>query len=376
MEAEEFDKLIRGKNINFLVGSGASVPLYPSLSFGKDYPTFEEVVSDKKITEQAKGFMYIFYFMNWIKPMSEMLNSCKRDSSYSEVFNNYKKLIGAFYNYLRSESNESPKRINIFTTNYDLLFEKAFDEYIYENPLIYFNDGSRGVFKRYISNKNFYLNITHSGYNDYYKREVPTVNLFKLHGSLSWELDQDRIVVTKKNSNVETVTSIISEMNIDFDTIQDIINESKSKDLTNFVGNLNKLVANLNLSENLINNFFDLYSKIPIINPDKFKFFETVSEQHYYQLIRSFSYELEKKQSVLIVFGFSFADEHLRDIFERSLLNPELQVFLISYSKEEQDKLKKIFGGYKNIKFLPEDFQKEQGDFRYLLSVLGENDEE
>lgn len=375
MEAEEFDKLMRGKSINFLVGSGASVPLYPSLSFGKDYPTFEEVVSDKKVTEQAKGFMYIFYFINWIKPMSEMLNSCKRDGAYSEVFNNYKKLIGAFYNYLRSESNESPKRINIFTTNYDLLFEKAFDEYIYENPLIYFNDGSRGVFKRYISNKNFYLNITHSGYNDNYKREVPTVNLFKLHGSLSWELDNDRIFVIEHNLNVTEVSSIISEMNIDFGTIENIINKSKSKDLTKFVDKLNELVAELNLDESLINRFFSCYSKIPIINPNKFKFFETVSEQHYYQLIRSFSYELEKKQSILIVFGFSFADEHLRDIFERSLLNPELQVFLISYFKEEQDKLKNIFGGYKNIKFLPEDFQKEQGDFRYLLSVLGENDE-
>ena len=71
MEAEKFDNLMRGKSINFLVGAWASVPLYSSLSFWKDYPTFDEVMRDKKITEQAKGFMYIFYFMNWIKPMGE-----------------------------------------------------------------------------------------------------------------------------------------------------------------------------------------------------------------------------------------------------------------------------------------------------------------
>ena len=99
-----------------------------------------------------------------------MLNSCKRDGNYNEFFNNYKKLIWAFYNYLRSESNETPKR-------------------------------------------------------RIYLQQIMTC-----------------------------------------------------------------------------------YLKKPLIDPDNFKFFETVSEQHYYQLIRSFSYELEKKQSILIIFGFSFAD--------------------------------------------------------------------
>ena len=30
---------------------------------------------------------------------------------------------------------------------------------------------------KYVSNKNFYLNVTHSGYNDNYRREVPTVKI-------------------------------------------------------------------------------------------------------------------------------------------------------------------------------------------------------
>ncbi|EGQ2953395.1 hypothetical protein EAF39_11650, partial [Staphylococcus pseudintermedius] len=96
-------------------------------------------------------------------------------------------------------------------------------------------------------------------------------------------------------------------------------------------------------------------------------------EQHYYQLIRSFSYELEKKQSVLIVFGFSFADEHIRDIFERSLLNPELLVILISYSASGQQQMKKMYEGYSNIIFLPLDFNEQIGDFKYLLYLLGDS---
>ena len=58
MESKKLDTLIRGKNLNFLIGSGASVPLYPSLSFGEGYPTFEEVVSHPSISKNAKVFRY------------------------------------------------------------------------------------------------------------------------------------------------------------------------------------------------------------------------------------------------------------------------------------------------------------------------------
>lgn len=91
-------------------------------------------------------------------------------------------------------------------------------------------------------------------------------------------------------------------------------------------------------------------------------------------MIRSFSYELERKQSVLIVFGFSFADEHITDIFRRSLLNPELLVIIISYSLEEQEKHKNLFKGHENIVYLPKSYENQKGDFEFLLSLLGEYD--
>src|SRR5699024_5056509 len=91
-----------------------------------------------------------------------------------------------------------------------------------------------------------------------------------------------------------------------------------------------------------LNDFYKEYKGLPIINPTKYKFHETVFEQHYYQQLRSFSYELEKRNSVLIIFGFSFADEHILDIFKRSLSNPNLEVYLISYEKNTQDDMKKL----------------------------------
>lgn len=373
---DDLDKLIRGKKINFLIGAGASVPMYPSLSFGKDLPSFEDVASHTDISKQARLILYIYYFLRWIEPMGVNGEEFRSKYSNDKVFLNYKELVESFYNYLQCESNESPKRINVFTTNYDLLFERAFDDFLFNNPLIYFNDGSRGVFTKYVSNKNFYLNVTHSGYNDNYRREVPTVNLFKLHGSLSWQLFKDKIIVIENSSNILKIKEFINdELQIDLEQVEGIIANSKNVDVNVFVETLNCSVSEMLLDDKLLDNFYNTYSELPIINPNKYKFFETVSEQHYYQLIRSFSYELERKQSILIVFGFSFADEHIRDIFERSLLNPELQVILISYDGDGQKKMRELFGGYKNIKFLPENFDDSNGNFEYLLSLLGDSNE-
>lgn len=77
MKTDNFDKIIRGKNINFLIGSGASVPMYPSLSFGKGYPTFEEVASDINLSDDSKKFLYIYYYLRWIKKWENLVISSK-----------------------------------------------------------------------------------------------------------------------------------------------------------------------------------------------------------------------------------------------------------------------------------------------------------
>lgn len=375
MNTDELDKLIRGKHINFLIGSGASTPMYPTLKIGETNHSFEDIVSHNKISDISKTLMYSYYFEKWLYPMAYSRKEFVKNYGDSKVLDDYRNLIIWFYNFLQGESNELPKRINIFTTNYDLIFERIFDEFILEYPLIYFNDGSRGVFRKYISNKNYYLNISHSGYNDNYKREVPTINLFKLHGSLSWQLDEDNIMVadTESNDTIKSVKSILKKLEIDKEYLERLISKCNATDIDGFINELNNETRSCKIKDTTIQHFYTSYNKIPIINPNKYKFNKTVSEQHYYQLIRSFSYELECKQTILIVFGFSFADEHIKDIFIRSLLNPELQVIIISYSKGDQEKMRASFDGYKNIKFLPEKHEYDndkKGNFKYLLSLL------
>ncbi len=106
-----------------------------------------------------------------------------------------------------------------------------------------------------------------------------------------------------------------------------------------------------------LNAFWTQYKVMPIVNPTKWKFHETVYEEHYYQMLRLLSYELEKPNAVLITFGFSFADEHILNLVMRSLSNPRLQAFVCCYSAKSHAAMEDAFKGYRNVKclVLPDD---------------------
>ena len=52
---------------------------------------------------------------------------------------------------------------------------------------------------------------------------------------------------------------------------------------------------------------------------------------------------------LLIVFGFSFADQHIREITERALKNPTLKVIIFSYSTDDANTFHEIFKKYNNV---------------------------
>ena len=88
------------------------------------------------------------------------------------------------------------------------------------------------------------------------------------------------------------------------------------------------------------------------MNPTKWKFHETVFEEHYYQSLRALSYELEKPNSVFIVFGFSFADEHILSLIKRSLSNPTLKIFICCFSDEQEKNLEEKFKIFENVELI------------------------
>lgn len=288
---------------------------------------------------------------------------------------------------LDAEGYDKPKRANIFTTNYDSLFELVFDEISKKNRLIYFNDGSRGFFNRYISTENFNLNVSHSAVTDNFQRSIPTINLLKIHGSITWTKSKDDKIKVSMNSN--TFNSLVELGNklsnridehssiykVFFDHDQDVDNNIREK-------LLNELLEFYKANQDEFENFILKYHNLQVVNPTKEKFRETVFQQNYYQMIRMLSFELEKKNSILIVFGFSFADEHIREIVKRSIINPSLKVFVICYDASTREKISSMFQDVPtdNIEYLPYSFENNQdgqdleihGNFDYLNFLFGD----
>lgn len=372
---EKFLEDISGKNINFLIGSGASSPLYKTLSLGKDNPTFEDLLSSEGLNDENRKNLYVAYFNDIISKLGiDELEKSENDGN--AVISSYNRFIKNILRILNREGLENKRKINIFTTNYDLLFEKTFDVLGEKYEDVYFNDGSQGFINKHINSNKFYINISASGIYDRSRVEIPLINLIKMHGSISWNKENNRIGVCYKNESFEKIKELLFEkLNATLlSEIESAMTKEKSNILAEKVEAVNSLLSEKSNCILDLDEFIEEYEKLAIINPNKFKFHDTVFEQHYYQLIRLFSYEMEREQTVLIVFGFSFADEHLEEILKRALFNPTLKVYIISYSKKGQYDMKEKFKVYFNsqIEYLPdfEETPNAKGDFEFLNNLL------
>ena len=358
-----------GKNINFLIGSGASFGVIPTLS--SNYIdliygdlTIEEVLEKNKTDEDLQNIVYLYYYHKILKigylEISE--ESTELKEKYKEVFKNYQKLLENLINLLQRESYQKEKRINIFTTNYDLFFEKVADSLVgkYE---FYFNDGSSGNITKKLSMKNYHKKIYHTGIFDNFDREIPIINLFKLHGSVSWKYVND-----KNNKAYEIkVEYFETEGNYPENLIKEVSNEE--------IENAKETIKNNEDLKNKIKEVKnELFEKFALIFPEKNKFENTLYQEFYYQNLRQLSYELEKQNSILIVFGFSFADEHIAEIVKRACNNPTLNIYIFCYSLNTKDeilnnlKLEEFPSNIKTI--LPED--NRNIDFKIFLKKLFE----
>lgn len=367
---------LNGKNINFLIGSGASVPIFKTLYLGKDKPTFEELLTNSNIKEVNKKAIYYYYYKNWIKPMKNFKYESENGIEIEKTLKNYYEFVKNILDILDTNGNEKPKRANIFTTNYDLLFENTFEKILKDRSNCYFNDGSRGFISRTLSPQSYNLIVSEMGYYDNYKKEISTINLFKMHGSVNWTKKDNYLIEVLYKDIFENIEEIPELEEKNFEEFIEVINNEEDISLFN-----NKLDSVTSGISEKINRFYNKYEKLAIINPNKWKFHDTVFEQHYYQLIRNFSYELEKPNTILIVFAFSFSDEHIEEIFKRSLGNPELEVLIICYSEIVKKNLKEKFMSSKNISYYPKDFKnkdgnKIEGNFTYFNNLfIGDYDE-
>lgn len=313
------------KNINFLFGSGASAAYIPTLWLAED-TTYEDLLSHDDCIE-VRDFILSAYFNEVIRK-----TFCAKPKAGSEKYkstlNSYTSFLDELVTLLEKKGSNQIRRANIFTTNYDLFFETAADD-VLKRKTFHFNDGALGFKNRRLNISNFHLTTWHQGTHDMYKHELPTTNIIKMHGSVSWNRDIDEdINISYPHTPPERVELECNK------SIYDVVEKfNSSKD------NL-KAYLELNIAdEDRLKDFKKYYDALAIVSPTKDKFSETVFQQHYYQCLRLLSYELEKPQTVLICFGFSFQDEHILEIIKRSLSNPTLRVFVFCYDKKSKEKI-------------------------------------
>lgn len=346
---------VQDGNINFLIGSGLSTPFLNILG------TIEDLLSDiekqtgldenkKKI---IRASIYKKYFDDVISKNIEILDGTASARATLSHYETFIKCLNSIL--LARKSTILSKQVNIFTTNIDIFLEKAL-----ENTKAEYNDGFSGRFNPAFSLSNFKKSSMKRSLHYDNTSEIPMFNLLKMHGALSWEsLDGKDIVFSSQLALVKQLKEIQIPSSA---LVSDI-------DFQSNIASLVTKAARISFHAS-IDTFLSVYDKLCIVNPTKEKFQLTLLNKMYYEILRIYSNELEKENSVLFTMGFSFADEHIREMTLRAVnSNPTLIVYILARRHDSVERFMKKFDflkgvKYNNIKIIappPQEQSEEQG---------------
>lgn len=365
MKIERLKDTIQDCNINFLLGSGLSCPFLPVLGNIEALLTELETVtlgaSQKKILRVS---LYNRYFNSVIKKNLSILNG---DAAAAPVLQQYKALLGCLNSVLiKRKVTILSKEVNLFTTNIDIFIDKALEDLNLE-----YNDGFNGRFRPTFSLSNFKISRFKKSLHYDKTAELPVFNLVKLHGSLSWAMGVgDSVVFSADLQHVKEVAA--HPMSADH-----LIDIPETASLANLVSSLAGKKA-----DGATDAFINAYEKLLIVvNPTKEKFKHTLMNQTYYELLRLYSNELEKENTVLFAMGFSFADEHIREITLRAAnSNPTLMIYVIAHTSKSKAQIEGALVAHtrnNNVKVVgPEQEDDGHGNmvdkFKYDFSTINE----
>lgn len=280
-------EILQIENLSFLVGAGCSSNILNGQELGistmyqlykkffKKNATFSvnDILLENKFENNLEKLMEFLLALNivnyeFIASKKEIDNQIDKKISIVKNFlleeikrglESYevKEIYKNFYSKISQRNRKNP--INIYTTNYDLFNEIALDELGFP-----YNNGFIGSYKRTFSPKAYnYIYVENMNLNKSYWERVPTFyNIIKLHGSISWIKNGEEII-EKDYKNINTEESLM-------------IYPTPMKDRTTLM--------------------------VP-----------------YSDMFRIMENQLAKKNSTLVVMGYSFSDEHINRIILNAL---------------------------------------------------------
>lgn len=340
---DAFSKVLDGKNLSFLLGSGCSsfyvekveekgekkwneigIPTMAPLA--KEFYSSILSAEDKKWLKDDKGLdvendnfksnlelflgtlhSLYYYFETTNKTGEEeairiktiiktardfLLKRClNEDNRNSNADAQLVDLYKSFYRKLLYRNSNLPKP-NIFTTNYDLYSEIALD-----NLGIHYVNGFSGGIKKYFNPTIFNYALAEKMDLSQSKWSVIDnfIYLFKIHGSLNWIQDEEQSKLFRVREIQET----------NFDNL-------KSKDVI-------------------------------MIHPTPLKQNASMGSP-YSDLFREFQKKLMQNNNVLITLGYSFSDEHINNLIYQAFTIPSFRLIVLADEKgsEEIKKLKSL----------------------------------
>lgn len=182
-------------------------------------------------------------------------------------------------------------RVQLFTTNYDTLFEQAANE-----AGFVVIDGFSFTQPRMFAGKWFDLDIVHREKTRLKQEESfvsKVFHLYKLHGSLNWTRENGKIIQKDNPEN-------------------------------------------------------------PLIIYPANEKYESSYEQPYFEMMSRFQQALREEETLLIVIGFGFQDKHIKNVIVEALeQNPSFQLLIVDYNGEESittENLEEFFYDKDNFK--------------------------
>lgn len=335
LSVEELRDIVQDAHLSFLLGAGASADLFEPLGDVENWLTClaQDHDADYSVIKRVRASVYAYFFEGVIEPNASVVAEAPEADDVLEAYRSFLRTFNTLL--VRRRSSILDKQVNLFTTNVDLAAEIAAEELQLE-----LNDGFSGRYVPLFSASNFGTVKSRRSLQYDNLAEVPTFNLFKLHGSTSW--------VTRRNGAGQESKEVIT-----FSSGTDVFDLIREK-LEAANGALYELEGTTKIQDvvrgaeepdaeesALLDAFMEQYEKLAIVNPTKDKFGLTVLNQNYYDLLRIFSNSLEKENSVLFVIGFSCRDEHIRELIIRAArTNPTLQIIVFAYQPSEVQVLK------------------------------------
>ena len=289
-----FAQYLQTENLNFLIGCGCSsnvedgkelaIPIMNGLykSFFESNPNFDIAGVDSKdkcdnnlesMLDTMLSIKMTNYLVKTDERIDEKIIAVQKHIVDNIIIGQKSKSVLDFYKsfYLKLIQPSRRQPINIFTTNYDLFNEKALDSLGF-----YYNNGFSGTcIRKFNPNVYNYVYVENMNlHKDVWGRVSSFFNLYKIHGSINW--------VVENNEVFEKPIDSCTEERV-------LIYPTPQKD------------------------------RSTLMTP-------------YSDLMRNMQQELVKNNSVLVTLGYSFSDDHINRIILNSLSNPSFKLIVLGNS--------------------------------------------